>query len=149
MHSNAPKGAWFANRVGDHLRSLGHDIDREHKVEIGVQKKGGKCKSPGRGFSTWILVRCTLIGATMRLRKIIELRNTRFWRLSVSVPWFWRSVWHQRKRTRETMWAASTRRVTATPNAYGPMCYNRRTGYFDRMERTLLVPPTWKRFCKW
>ena len=42
MHSNAPKGAWFANRVGDHLRSLVHDIDPERNVEIGVngvQKK--------------------------------------------------------------------------------------------------------------
>ena len=65
MRSNAHKGAWFANRVGDHLRTLGHDIDPEHKVEIGVngvQKKGGECKNPGRGFSTWILVRCTLMG---------------------------------------------------------------------------------------
>ena len=36
MRSNAHKGASYANRVGDHLRSLGHDIDPEHKVEIGV-----------------------------------------------------------------------------------------------------------------
>ena len=65
MHSNAHKGASCANRVGDHLRTLGHDIDPEHEVEIGVngvQKKGGECKNPGRGFSTWILVRCTLMG---------------------------------------------------------------------------------------
>ena len=65
MRSNAHNGAWFGHRVGDHLRTLGHDIDPEYEVEIGVngvQKKGGKCKSPGRGFSTWILVRCTLMG---------------------------------------------------------------------------------------
>ena len=42
MRSNAHKGASYANRVGDQPRSLGHDIDPEHKVEIGVngvQKK--------------------------------------------------------------------------------------------------------------
>jgi hypothetical protein len=35
------------------------------------------------------------------------------------------------------------------PHAYGPMCCNAERAYFDRMERTLLVPPKWKRFCKW
>ena len=85
----------------------------------------------------------------MRLRKIIELRNTRFGRLSVSVPWFWRSVWHQRKRTRETMSAASTPGVTAPPAATVPCAVTAERAYFDRMERTLLVPPKGKRFCKW
>ena len=88
MRSNALKGAWFGHRVGDHLRTLGHDIDPEHEVEIWCQwcaEEGREVQKSGPGLLH--LGSCTMHahGATMRLRKIVELRNTRFGRLSVSM----------------------------------------------------------------